>query len=744
MKKWLVLFCAVLCMILSAAASAETAQDMVSRCTLKSNNSRYRFTKLMDGKYSTYWQTTEVVNPFLAITAPKKEKICGLYLCLTDMPSAYEIQVKQKGKWVKYADGNTDFHHWYCELPGVDEARIYVTGKGKYNLCLTELKVLGAGDVPADIQRWQPTVEKADLLFVVAHPDDDLIFMGGAIPTYAVERGNQVAVAYLTYSSNMRRHELLNALWSMGVRNYPIIGSFTDRYRKEVKDAYKTCGGASVVNSWLVSMFRQYQPEVIVTHDPKGEYGHGQHKMLADACETAFDQCNDETADRASYKKYGARQPKKLYEHLNGGSSDARIRLDWSVPLASLGGITGFQAAERAFTYHVSQQGTKYDVTNSGVKYSNEVFCLVRSRVGKDTAKNDFLENITELGGPRVTPTPTPTPTPVPSPTPVPEADTAAEEEPAVQSGPVVVEHTTAGGIEFPANYPELNSKGFLDEGEYIYADEKAGLYLYVGQTLRVVIERRFDKKKTVTRFEAEIWTDVAAGELPKNLVWNPDKLFSDRVNASKTAAKYKTVFATNADYYTYRRGSGNGRPMGVEIRDGDVLFDSRYDRETTFFPNLDTVAFYPDGSINVHSSVEMSAAEYLRNNAYLVYSFGPYLIRDGEMSDRALNARDSKQPRYGFGMVEPGHHVAILCEGRLKRSKGVNLTELAEYLLDKGCTEAINLDGGQTAVMVFMGQQLNLIGKYDGKTAPRSTNEILGFGYSEKVGEIDIPITKK
>ncbi|NCB36699.1 MAG: hypothetical protein EOM58_11740 [Clostridia bacterium] len=46
----------------------------------------------------------------------------------------------------------------------------------------------------------------------------------------------------------------------------------------------------------------------------------------------------------------------------------------------------------------------------------------------------------------------------------------------------------------------------------------------------------------------------------------------------------------------------------------------------------------------------------------------------------------------------------------------------------------AFNLDGGQTAVMVFMGQQLNKIGIYDGKTNSRPTSEVLGIGHSDQV----------
>ena len=51
--------------------------------------------------------------------------------------------------------------------------------------------------------------------------------------------------------------------------------------------------------------------------------------------------------------------------------------------------------------------------------------------------------------------------------------------------------------------------------------------------------------------------------------------------------------------------------------------------------------------------------------------------------------------------------------------------------------TEACNLDGGQTACMLFMGSRINKIGTYDGKTTDRDRpqNELLGIGQSALVG---------
>ena len=88
-------------------------------------------------------------------------------------------------------------------------------------------------------------------------------------------------------------------------------------------------------------------------------------------------------------------------------------------------------------------------------------------------------------------------------------------------------------------------------------------------------------------------------------------------------------------------------------------------------------------------------------------------------------------QPRCAIGMVEPGHYYAVLAEGRIRNiSIGVSIAQMAELMQKGGCKEALNLDGGQTAVMLFMGEQISRIGK----TNARATTEIIGVGHSDLI----------
>ena len=258
-------------------------------------------------------------------------------------------------------------------------------------LPLCEMRVFGAGELPPDVQDWQPTCEKADLMLIVAHPDDEYIFFGGLLPTLARAEGRHVAVVYLTFAGERRLLELLNGLWTAGVREYPILLPWRDRYSASLSKAYGLWNQDMVLDK-LAELINAYRPEVVVTHDINGEYGHGAHKLCGDASLKVI---------RDGYRALDW-QPKKLYLHL---WAENQIMLDWETPLEALGGQTALNVARQAFSCHESQQGFdarlkngklyKFAVASHDI-FDNALFGLAYTSVGPDEAKNDFMENIAD------------------------------------------------------------------------------------------------------------------------------------------------------------------------------------------------------------------------------------------------------------------------------------------------------------------------------------------------------------
>ena len=716
MKKWLTALLLTLLMVLAAStACALEATDITGECKITNSSSKRKNTMMTDKKYTSYWEANKTKDPYIQAKAPEEQLIGGVYVCFGSLPDSWEIQVSEDGKkWETAAQGPAYYHAWVPLEEPARYARVKVTTGKQFTLRVNEIFFLSEGDKPDWVQDWQPTPEKADIMFISTHPDDELIFFGGAIPTYAVEMQRDVVVAYYTRSNSTRSSELLNALWYMGVRTYPVIGTGSDKMYKQLDKAYSYVGNGSVargkntVNEWMVELYRKYKPEVVVTHDIDGEYGHAMHMMVSDAAYNAIALAANEDEYTDLTVAYGTWEVKKFYRHL---WKENQIKFDWNVPLASMGGATGLELADSAFEiFHKTQETSGQSVMTTGLEYDNGLFGLVYTTVGEDVQKNDFLENIDLSGKP-------------------------VEQEPVVEELPA-----------WSFLLPELNERGFLDEGEFIYSSEEEGLWIFVDETTKIVIERKYDATQPLTWFETDIWTDIEQGEMLRT-IWNDDvKRTKIRADAAKTATKHNVVFATNTDYFTYRVDVKNGRPTGVVVRNGEILYDDGYatreKADKAGMPNLDMVAFMQDGSLNVYRSDEISAQEMIDLGAYDVYSFGPILMQDGKLSQQAYDSNEALNPRCALGMVEPGHYVYIMVEGRMSktRSQGITMKELAKLMRAKGCEVAINLDGGQTAVLIFMGQQLNKIGAYDGgKTNARETCEVMGVGYSEQVGTYEL-----
>ena len=390
MKKWLIALLTLLALSLSVAFAAE-ANDITEDCKFKVCSSGRKYTLMTDKKYTSYWESNKIKTPWIAITAPEGKPIAGLYVCFGNMPESWEIQTSDDGKdWFTAVPGDTRFLHAYVALPQpAQHVRLAVTSEKKTALRINDLFVLSEGDLPDWVQVWQPTEEKADILFLSTHPDDELIFFGGTIPTYAVEREKSVVVAYMSGASAARRSELLNGLWHMGVRQYPVIGPFGDAYSTNMAVIYDQWGRERV-RKYVMGLIRRYKPDVVVTHDRGGEYGHGAHKVTADASVYCVENAANPSVLPALCEAYGAWTVKKLYLHM--GEANV-IRMDWNVPLSAMGGKTGEQLAQEAFLLHVTQQKTRYVVTDEG-KTGNAKFSLVYTNVGPDIVGGDFFENV--------------------------------------------------------------------------------------------------------------------------------------------------------------------------------------------------------------------------------------------------------------------------------------------------------------------------------------------------------------
>ena len=152
-------------------------------------------------------------------------QIAGLYLIWDRPPGPWQLLCRRDDQEFIVNGGENDYLHEYVELPrGAQEVLLQSPGEGT-TLCELHVFALDGnpGQLPAWVQLWQPPWEEADLLLLPTHADDEHLFFGGTMPYYAGELGMRVQVAYLTHhwAEPYRPHELLNGLWTVGLK--PIL-----------------------------------------------------------------------------------------------------------------------------------------------------------------------------------------------------------------------------------------------------------------------------------------------------------------------------------------------------------------------------------------------------------------------------------------------------------------------------------------------------------------------------------------
>ena len=261
--------------------------------------------------------------------------------------------------------------------------------------------------MPEYVEVWEKPCEQADLLLLSTHSDDEQLFFLGLLPTY-VSKGAYVQVVYFTNHNDTpkRLHEQLHGLYTVGIKNYPIMGIVPDEYSTTLNGAIANLKASNITEEdalkFQVENIRRFKPQVIVGHDEKGEYSHGQHILNTYLLEKAILKANDESYDEISVQKYGKWQISKLYLHLYPNN---QITMNYDIPLEQFGGKTAYQVSKEGYSKHLSQQWTWFTGWINGknniytkatdiTKYSPLTYGLYYTNVGEDIEKNDMFENL--------------------------------------------------------------------------------------------------------------------------------------------------------------------------------------------------------------------------------------------------------------------------------------------------------------------------------------------------------------
>ena len=391
--------CLCLLMALCAPAFAAEAGE-----TVITGSGYQDFAFLQDGNLKNY-KTSE---GNAAIVLENAAGIDSLYLLFDLEYGPYTITDNVSGAVI--TAGEEGYLHEFVELEETTTSVTLTFENGPVRL--GEISTFPEGQVPDHVQRWDKPLEGgADILLLSTHGDDDQLFFAGLLPLYAGERDCRVQVVYLTDHRNLtktRTHEMLNGLWAVGVRTYPVFGNFPDFRIDDLEGSYEEFASQGYSREelleFVVTQLRRFRPQVVVGHDINGEYGHGMHMVYTDCLIRALEVSQDPAAFPELADRYGIWDVPKTYLHLY---EDNAIEMDYDQPLEAFDGMTAFEVSQKlGYPCHESQQFTWFTGWINGKstpitqatqikKYNPCKFGLYRSTVGEDVQKNDFLENLT-------------------------------------------------------------------------------------------------------------------------------------------------------------------------------------------------------------------------------------------------------------------------------------------------------------------------------------------------------------
>ena len=266
-----------------------------------------------------------------------------------------------------------------------------------------------------------------------------------------------------------------------------------------------------------------------------------------------------------------------------------------------------------------------------------------------------------------VTPEPTPEPTEEPTPEPTPEST----ETPVPTREPFSMEG------DITANFP-----GY-DTGED--AD-----FSYQSDELRIAITRYVnphDPDIHEVYYVADIWI--------KNIKYFRTGFGRGQFNTGREDGE---AFATREHAILAVNGSMNN---GLTIHNGQQF---KKVQTPKYIPGI--CILYQDGSMKVFNLKvdKFNFAQEQKKGIVHAWQFGPALVQNGQISEE-FPLKGTRHPRIMVGYYEPGHYVIVAVDGRnQKKAIGMNNYEMAQLMYELGCQEAMNFDGGTSAMMVFMG----------------------------------------
>ena len=262
---------------------------------------------------------------------------------------------------------------------------------------------------------------------------------------------------------------------------------------------------------------------------------------------------------------------------------------------------------------------------------------------------------------------------------------------------------------------------GLLREDETVVFDPAVTFYYdedieyYLDETILVICWKEVIDGNTCSFVEAKI---ADASQFRRKFADDtfaaPNQYYSTEMHKSTNA-----VVTMNADFY-------QNRDFGMVVYNRQLYrfptstYTGRYTKynclETCFVNDQGDFLFTELGQQFTKEELEQYIAD---NNILFSMSFGPVLVRDGEVQECSwypVGEIEKGYSRAGIGQVDKLHYLYMSLNHSPEKAARWTVNTFAKHFGEKPVQNAYCLDGGQTGEIVFQGRAYNHVDVINGQ----------------------------
>ena len=224
----------------------------------------------------------------------------------------------------------------------------------------------------------------------------------------------------------------------------------------------------------------------------------------------------------------------------------------------------------------------------------------------------------------------------------------------------------------------------------------------YEDDSIRVQIETREGKKKNVIWRIA--WVEIASPTQLRTAYVGKSVRADSTAYLTNIVPNYNAIVAMNGDNYSNEKAKHS-----FVVRMGEV-------RQKKLNKQKDILIIDENGDFHTFINSE-GADKFEKKTGHKIvnaFMFGPALVSEGKVVNvkRSYGYNfnpEGSQPRSAIGQLDKLSYVMVICDNTTgSDSVGVTHKELAEFMKELGCKEAYNLDGGNSAIMIYNNKIVN------------------------------------